>query len=106
MTDDSFKDFVLDQLSGVGDVTVRKMFGGFGIYSGGTFFAIISDGVLYFKTNEKTRKRYLDAGTDCFHASEKQILKNYYEVPADILEDPRGLCAWAEESVYSAHSEK
>lgn len=102
MADDSFKDFVVDQLEGVGDITVRKMFGGFGIYSEGTFFAIISDGVLYFKTNEKTRQRYSDAGMDCFCPSEEQVLKNYFEVPPDILENREEICEWATEAIHSA----
>jgi TfoX/Sxy family transcriptional regulator of competence genes len=29
--DDSFKDFVLDQLQGLDDVEARRMFGGFGV---------------------------------------------------------------------------
>jgi TfoX/Sxy family transcriptional regulator of competence genes len=30
--DDSFKDFVLDQLQGLDDVSARGMFGGYGLY--------------------------------------------------------------------------
>lgn len=101
MADDSFKDFVIDQLEGVGDITVRKMFGGYGIYSAGIFFAIISDGVLYFKTNEKTRQRYSDAGMDCFRPSEEQVLKNYFEVPPDILENREEISEWATEAIHS-----
>ncbi len=99
MADDSFKDFVIDQLEEVGDITVRKMFGGYGIYSAGIFFAVISDGVLYFKTDERTRQRYSDAGMDCFRPSEKQVLKNYFEVPADVLENKNEISEWAEESI-------
>ncbi len=100
MKDDSFKDFVLDQLVDVPDVSVRKMFGAFGLYSEGTFFAIVDEGVLYFKTNKDTRQKYIDAGTDCFHVSDEQTLKNYYEVPADVLENPEVLSEWAGEAIH------
>lgn len=103
MKDDSFKDFVLDQLVKVGNITARKMFGGHGLYSAGTFFGIISGGVLYFKTDKETRVRYEQAGMDCFHASENQVLKNYYEVPADVLESPDALSEWADEAIAVAH---
>lgn len=106
MTDDSFKDFVLDQLVGLSDVSVRKMFGAFGLYSGGTFFAIVDEGVLYFKTNKETRQKYIDAGTDCFHVNDEQTLKNYFEVPADVLENPEMLSEWAGEAIEVAHEAK
>ena len=34
MKEDSFKDFVLDQLSDLRGVTCRAMFGGYGVYQG------------------------------------------------------------------------
>ena len=99
MKDESFKDFVADQLEGLPDLRARRMFGGFGLYSGNVFFGIISDDVLYFKTDEETQRRYSEAGSDCFRPSEKQVLKNYYEVPADILENKEVLLKWAREAV-------
>ena len=41
--DDSFKEFVIDQLSGPGNVVSRSMFGGYGLYLGADFFAIVYD---------------------------------------------------------------
>lgn len=106
MQDESFKDFVVDQLSELPGLRAGRMFSGFGIYAGDVFFGIVSDNVLYFKTNKETRKRYVEAGSDCFRPSEKQVLKNYYEVPADILEDRGALLEWAHEAVTVASGEK
>jgi len=97
--DGSFKDFVLDQLSGLPGITARHMFGGFGLYARGVFFGIISDGVLYLKTNERTRARYQDAGMEPFRPSAKQVLKNYYEVPSDVLESAPLLLEYTEEAI-------
>ena len=41
-----FVEFVLELLTPVGAVRARAMFGGFGIYRGDTFFAIIVDDKL------------------------------------------------------------
>ena len=71
------------------------MFGGHGLYSGGVFFGILSDGRLYFKTNPDTLQDYLTFHAAVFAPSEKQILKNYREVPVDILEDAVQLTTWA-----------
>jgi len=95
----SFPDFVIDQLNELGGVTLKAMFGGHGIYKDGKFFGIIHKERLYFKTNEATNKKYQDAGMIFFTPNKKQKLKNYYEVPPDVLEDSDILKEWALESV-------
>lgn len=93
--DEAFKDFVVEQLAGLHDLRVRGMFGGFGLYQGEKFFGIISDDRLYFKTNDTTRADYEQRGSKPFQPSAKQTLKNYYEVPAEILDDSEQLTQWA-----------
>jgi TfoX/Sxy family transcriptional regulator of competence genes len=41
MPDDSFKEFVLDQLSALPELHARAMFGAHGLYCGGKFFGIL-----------------------------------------------------------------
>ena len=57
MKQDSFKDFVLDQMSDLRGVTCRAMFGGYGVYQGEVFFGIIHRGRLYLKTDSTSRSR-------------------------------------------------
>ena len=52
--DESFKDFVLDQLQDLDGVDARRMFGGHGLYRDETFFGILHKGKLYFKVDEST----------------------------------------------------
>lgn len=99
MKNDSFKDFVMEQLGGLADLRCKGMFGGFGLYDGSKFFGIISKGVLYFKTDESSRNAYIEQGMKPFKYSEKQTLKNYYEVPPDVLEDRENILKFAEISV-------
>lgn len=103
MKDESFKDFVLDQLSGATGIDCRAMFGGYGLYRGDVFFGIIHKGRLYFKTDAHTRSAYLDAGMKPFRPNAKQMLKSYYEVPVDVIENADQLVTWAKESLqYNA----
>ena len=97
-TDDLFVKFVLDQLGGVHGLECRAMFGGHGLYSEDVFFGIISGGKLYFKTRSSTREKYLEHGMEPFRPNERQTLKNYYEVPVDVLEDHDDLTVWALEA--------
>ena len=96
--EDSFRDLVLDQLSPLGGIGCRSMFGGYGLYLGADFFGIVYDGRLYFKTDEATREKYTSRGMGPFAPSETQVLKNYYEVPEEILEGGEELCSWAREA--------
>src|SRR5665811_1362967 len=43
---DEFLQYVLEQLEGLGTVTVRRMFGAVGLYHGDRFFALISRDTL------------------------------------------------------------
>ncbi len=45
----NFVDFVLGQISDAGEITARKMFGEYGIYSDGKLFGLICDNRLFIK---------------------------------------------------------
>ena len=95
--DPSYRDFVLEQLQRVvPDVTQRAMFGGVGIYSERLFFALIADDTLYFKVDDTNRPDYEEPGMRQFDPLQ------YYEVPADALEDPEALRRWAEKAIAVA----
>lgn len=44
-----FVDFVIDQIENAGEITARKMFGEYGIYSDGKIFGLICDNKLFIK---------------------------------------------------------
>ena len=98
MKEDSFRDIVLDQLRSLEGVSCRAMFGGYGLYLGADFFGILYDGRLYFKTDESTREAYRDRGMGLFAPGGNQVLKSYYEVPEEIVEDDEELSSWAREA--------
>jgi DNA transformation protein and related proteins len=49
-------DFILDQLSAAGDVSARKMFGGYVLYCGGKVVGLICDDTLFIKITEPGKK--------------------------------------------------
>lgn len=102
MASDSFVAFVLEQLSRVDALGCRAMFGGHGLYCGPTFFGILYDGRVYFKTDETTVGDYTRRGMQPFRPNDRQLLKNYYEVPADVVEDRSALTRWAKTAVRTA----
>lgn len=103
---DDFLEFVLDQLTGLTDVRSRRMFGAYGLYQGDDFFAIVDSGRLYFRTSDRTRPEYEARGMKPFAPTPKQVLKNYYEVPVDVLEDETLLREWATRAVRAQRESK
>jgi DNA transformation protein len=103
---ESFAAFVLDQLAGLEGVAARRMFGGHGLYLDELFFGIIHDGRLYLRTDEASRPDYERQGMKPFRPNPKQTLKNYFEVPADIIESPRRLREWTLRAAAAAREAK
>lgn len=104
MADESFREYVLDQLRALGRVEARAMFGGHGLYHKGVFFGVVYGGRLYFKTDEATRQEYIRQGMGPFQPNERQTLWTYYEVPADVLEDDEALALWAQQACQVARA--
>lgn len=100
MARDAFCEHVLTQLQGLGrGLRARAMFGGHVLYFGDAFFGIVWRGQLFFKTSPATAERYQQRGSEPFQPSPTQRLKNYYEVPLEVIERADELVAWAREAV-------
>lgn len=97
--DDSFVEYVCDQLADIDAILYKPMFGGYGLYSGSVFFGIVYDGRLYFKTDETTRARYLEWESAPFQPNAKQTLKSYFEVPGESIDSAGELSELANEAV-------
>ena len=50
-----FVQYIADQCFGVGEITVKKMFGDYGIYCNGIIFGLICDSCFYLKPTEAGR---------------------------------------------------
>ena len=92
-----FVELVLESLRSFGEVTVRRMFGGWGLYRDGVFFALIAQDTLYFKSDEENRARFERAspGPFVFEKKGERVVTRYYAVPGDAFEDPQVMARWA-----------
>jgi DNA transformation protein len=100
---DDYLRWVLEQLSGAGGVSFRRMFGGFGLYRNEVFFGIISGDTLFFKVSDANRSDYETRGMARFKPFRNKPLASlrYYEVPADVLEDAEECVRWAMRAVVA-----
>ena len=91
-------------LSGLGEITVRPMFGGFGIYWRGVIFGILLRDRLYLKVDDQSKPDFVSRGMGPFRPNDRQTLKSYYEVPPGVLDDHEELLAWAKEAIRAAQA--
>jgi DNA transformation protein len=104
----SFRTFIVDQLGrAVPRVRARSMFGGVGIYGGDLFFALIADDTLYFKVDESNRPDFEELGMGPFrpYGAGGEVMQ-YYQVPAELLEDVEALRPWVEKAMAVAERKK
>ena len=94
-------------LNGSGLFKSRRMFGGHGLYLDGTFFAILDDGVLFFKVSDATRPAFEAEGMGPFTYQTKSgehALNSYWRLPERLLDEPDELRQWVRSAVGAARA--
>lgn len=85
-------------------LTIKRMFGGAGIYSQGRIFAVQrSDGILFLKAKGAFAARMAKAGAEPFEMEMKGKLRSmgYMSLPAEALDDPELACEWARDALQA-----
>ncbi len=104
---DGFIAQIKEQLRRLGTITVRKMFGGAGIYCNGLIIAIANDDVLYFKVDDATRDTFEVEGTGPFRYPLKdgvQVMNSYWRVPERLFDDEDEMLVWARRALDASHA--
>jgi len=100
-----FADYCCELLASAGPCVPKRMFGGWGISTGGLTIAIIADlgsgDKLWLKADDDTRGQMEAAGCARFtYTSTKNgepVSRgmNYYSAPEDAMEAPHAMAPWA-----------
>jgi DNA transformation protein len=106
--DRAFAEEIRELLAPLGDVTVRAMFGGRGVFHDRAMFALLADATLYLKLDDSNRARLEQAGCTPFvpYPDETGARRTmpYYEAPAELGDDAGALHQWARTSIAVAHA--
>jgi len=99
-----FRKFIEDHLSDLGAVTTRPMFGGAGVYLGGTMFALIADDTLYIKADAINQADFIRAGASAFvyQGKGRPVTMSYWRAPDVLLEDREEMAVWARAGLMAA----
>jgi DNA transformation protein len=97
-------DYLIDQLSPLGDVRGRSMFGGHGLYLDGTMVGIIAEETLYLKVDAGNRADFERESMEAFAYSSKgrRVALSYWEAPAVVIEEPDELHKWVRQAAAAA----
>ena len=93
-----FVEYVVETMRAFGEVEARPMFGAWGLYHQGAFFAIVADDTLYLKTDAQNRARFEAQGLApfVFRAKDgKKTAMSYRRAPDEALERPEVMAEWA-----------
>jgi DNA transformation protein len=103
----SYRDYVADQLSALGQVAIKRMFGGNGLYFDGRMFGLIDDDIVYFRVDDATRPEFVMRGMAPLRpvrSEPDKVSQNYYQLPGDVLDDRDELVVWARRAIRAALS--
>lgn len=96
---------IAEALRPLGQVALKRFFGGSGLHLGGVQFAFVIEGTLFLRVDEPTRPQFVGRGAQPFsYAGRSGPVKvmAYFAVPPDILEDVPELQAWARQALSAA----
>jgi DNA transformation protein len=101
---DALVEHAQELLSSLGNINVRRMFGGHGIHCDGLFIAIVSDDVLYLKSDVETPDEFERAGCKIFSYLRQGKLArlNFYRAPEDALDAPHLMLPWGRKALAAA----
>jgi DNA transformation protein and related proteins len=101
-------DDIVELFSVFGPVTVRRMFGGAGIYADETMFGLIADGVIYLKSGDSNVAMFEAEGLPPFTFMRKgeRMVTSYRRMPDRLYDDPEELAVWARGALAVAQQPK
>jgi DNA transformation protein len=96
--------FINELFSAFGPVSVRRMFGGAGIFARGLMIGLISDDEIYLKSDEQTAPAFEAEGMKPFTYGSKRrrVVMSYWQMPVRLFDDPDELAKWARAALGAA----
>ena len=107
---DPFHEFVMELFAPMGPVSVRRMFGGAGVFREGLMFALLADDVIYLKTDAALRAELEAEGSEPFlwtrPGDGKVVDMGYVSLPADAMDEPDAASDWGRKAFAVAVAAK
>lgn len=86
-----YVEYIKEQLSPLGIITAKRMFGGYGVYANKIIVGIIVDNELYLKITNHSNNSEAEMTQFTYTRNNKIVKLPYWKIPEEILEDPKKL---------------
>ncbi|MEJ6783209.1 TfoX/Sxy family protein [Aminobacter sp. Piv2-1] len=94
---------IREVFSGLGDVTIRKMFGGKGIYRDGLIVGVEVRGEILLKADAVSAPDFEAAGARRWtDAGGRPVNMPYWSIPESAVDDPDELAVWTRKAFEAA----
>jgi len=86
-------DVIRDMFDSLGEVTIKRMFGGKGIYHQGRILALEVSGDILLKADVESAPQFAEAGASqwIYDGKNKPVAMPYWSIPEEALDDPEDL---------------
>ncbi len=88
-----------------GAISLRRFFGGEGIYAGSVMIGMVFGDTVYFKTDDETIKAFRKEGSKPFTFKKRgtEIIETtWFSLPDRLYDDPEELAHWARDALKVA----
>ncbi len=93
--------WLAETLSGLGEVEIKRMFSGYGLFESGVMFALVdSDGLAHLRRVPGQEEQFRALG------SRKHPGMPYWSIPDEVLTDSDKLVSWSRESLIIAQAKR
>ena len=102
---DGFAEFLREQLSPLGRLTMRRMFGKTGVFCDGLMFGMITDDTLYVRVDDHNKAVFKEAEAAPplnYEKKGRTIDLSFWRVPERLLDEPDELVLWARAALGAA----
>lgn len=95
---------IRELFSAFGTVSVRRMFGGHGVFADGLMFALESDGELFLKADDLTIPKLAAENSEPFvyKAKGRAVALSYWKLPERLYDEPDDFAGFAREAFGAA----
>jgi len=92
-----FTNYLEEIFEPFGAVTIKRMFGGYGVFYHNLMFGLIADDVLYLKVDKETDVLFAERGLEKFEyiKNGKAMKMSYRLAPEEMYESPAEAKKWA-----------
>jgi DNA transformation protein len=106
-------EYIRDLFAQFRPVTMRRLFGGAGLYAEGLMFGLMFDGAIFLKVDEACIADFEREGSRPFvytraksHGRVGRASLSYWRLPERLYDDPDELAVWAARALAIAHAKK